>query len=274
MMTNRLKPALLAAAIGFGGIAAAQAAPVVEWGYSVTGAWGATTFTTGTGVGGVDPNNADRLRWGQNNGAQSSLTIGNNPATGTVLTGDTSNPNAADIADALTLTHANQVLPSGGRTLTSAVLQATLALTPVNPPGSTMPLPSINYDIRFTETTNQVQGCPVASPPGNPCNDIFVMMTGALNQQFDYDGSTYYLNILPLDGGLLSVLPNAACAASGAPNGCIGFTTIENQDNTLQFGFTITTRPISIDVPAPGVLALLGLGLGALGLAGRRRKAA
>ena len=280
MMKSRLKPALLAAAIGFGGMAVAQAAPVAQWGYQVDGAWDSAAFTGGPG----SANSGiygDVLRWGVPNtsgGQQSSLAIGNNPAIGVATTGTTGDPLLLNFAPALSLTHTNNVLQGGSNTLTSAVLQATLTLTPlpaVDYGGLVMPPMTIKYNIQFTETTNATP-CAAPSPAGNPCNDIFVQVDGAMNDSFTFGEYKYFVNILALgsNGQELGTLSNAACAAAGAANGCIGFTTIENQANTLQFGFTITTTPVVIDVPAPGVLALLGLGLGAIGVASRRRKAA
>ena len=90
-----------------------------------------------------------------------------------------------------------------------------------------------------------------------------MLTSGLLNSSFDYDDgtglSTYYVNIFPTTGGVLSVLENSACAAAGQANGCIGFSTPEGQSTTLAFGSTISTEPLQ--VPEPGMLALLGLGM-------------
>lgn len=274
-MTIRFKPALLAAAIGLAGVAAAHADTMVTvWDYNVSGIWSDAQFSSGTGTHGIFGNT---LRWGtpsNPSNLQSSLTIGNNPAIGQVTTGDSGIPSSIVFAPALSLTHANNVLAGGSATLTMAQLTATLTLTPNQPvAGPAQTPPAIQYDIKFVETTNATP-CPSPSPAGNPCNDIFVQVTGAMNQTFDYDGYTYYLNILPLDGSVLSVLGDGACQAAGAPKNCVGFTTEEGKNTTLRFGFSITTTPVTIDVPEPGMLALLGLGLGVAGFAGRRRKAA
>lgn len=256
---------LAAVALGLGGASLAQAGPIVtDWSYSVSGAW---TNWAPAGV----THNGNTLQWGTSTGfGQSSLTIGNNPATGSV---DTfiggGNPPAAYVAAALTLTHQNN--PITGTSLTLAQLTATLQLTPTTPPGPLQNLPSLAYDIKFVETPNQTP-CAAPSPAGNPCNDIFVQVTGLLNQTFVYDGNTYFVNVFPTAGNVLSVLPNSACAAAGVANGCIGFTTVERQSTLLPFGFTISTLPLS--VPEPGIMALLGLGLGAAGFIGRRRKVA
>ena len=134
-----------------------------------------------------------------------------------------------------------------------------------------MPGMIIPFSIAFTETSNAIP-CAADSPPGNPCNDIFVLTGGLLNQTFDYDDgsglSTYFVNIFPTTGGVLSILDDSACLAANQLAGCLGFTTVEGQNTTLAFGFTISTEPLQI--PEPGILALLGLGL--IGLFSLRRR--
>ncbi len=79
-----------------------------------------------------------------------------------------------------------------------------------NPAGSSQPLQTINYKIKFVETTNSAGTCAAASPPGNPCNDIFVLLDSRLlNETFNYDGQTYFVNAFPLTGNVLSMPPNA-----------------------------------------------------------------
>ena len=89
---------------------------------------------------------------------------------------------------------------------------------------------------------------------------------------FDYDGVTYYLNILNATGGSLTALTpmsNSICAAAGAGPGCLGFTTVEGEATTIQFALTITGEPLTT-IPEPSLPALAGLGFAALAL-GRRR---
>lgn len=255
-----LKP-LVALAAGLTVAGAAQALPIVtDWNYTLTGVW--TAFAPGS----VSLSGDQRtLSWGTN--GTSSLGITDPPA-GTVQTQITGNmPQPGTTAAGLTLTHNNQVInpPS----LTSAQLTATLTLDPNNPDNPALPSTSLNYDILFTETTNATP-CAANSPPGNPCNDIFVMTNGFLNQAFAYLGETYFINIFPISGGQLNVLTDAECAAAGAASGCQGFTTIEGQANTLAFGFTIATQRFA-DVPEPGTLALLGAALLAAGISSRRK---
>ena len=106
----------------------------------------------------------------------------------------------------------------------------------------------------------------------NPCRDIFVQQTGFLDQLLPYNGNNYFINIFPTLGGALSLLSDAACAAAGAGAGCLGFTTPEGQSTQLAFGFTISTERFN-QVPEPGILALLGIGVVAGAFSARRRRA-
>ncbi len=247
--------------------AMSHAAPVITWNVTTTGVWSSYAPNPG-----VNLSNAGKtLSWGQSTGSgQSSLTI-TNPAANTNLTtyygGGT--PPAAFIAPSVTLTHNNN--PITGTSLTNATLRVSMTLTPTNPAAGALPLDTFDYDIKFVETPNQTP-CAAPSPGGNPCNDIFVQVSGLLNDSFNYDGQTYFVNAFPIGGGLLATLPNSACAAAGVANGCIGFTTVEGQSNQLPFGLTISSE--RLQVPEPGSLALIGLALAGAGLISRRRRSA
>ena len=256
-------------------VASAPASAIVtSWDYSVTSLFTAATYTGSGGTLQTLPSSS--LTWGVPNqvgGQQSSLVIGNSPALGVVNTYQGVSPPALPpyLGFSTSLTHNNNVITGGSTSLLSAVLTNTVALDPLIPDNPAMPGMVIPFSIAFTETTNATP-CAADSPPGNPCNDIFVLTGGLLNQTFDYnDGtgwSTYYVNIFPTIGDVLSKLSDAACTAAGQASGCIGFTTVEGLNTTLEFAFTISTQPL--DVPEPGVLALLGAGL--IGLFSLRRR--
>jgi len=165
------------------------------------------------------------------------------------------------------LTHTNN--PITGSTLTSAQLTVSINLTPLDPAGSDFDLDPIAYNIAFAETPNETPCAVVGSP--TPCNDIFVLLGGFLNDSFDLDGITYFVNAFPTEGGSLSVLGNSACAAAGQANGCFGFTTPEGAATSLAFGLTISSE--QLEVPEPGSVALIGLALAGLAAARRRRLA-
>lgn len=260
---------IAAAVIACSALTPAAAGPIVtQWDVDLSGIWSSRTPGSVSISG-----DQQTLSWGVPStpgGDQSSLVITNPAAGDTVDTyiGSTTIPNSFN-ADSVSLTHNNNVIQTGS-SLSTATLELDLKLTPLLPnPGSTTPIIPVSYKIDFNETPNSTP-CAVSSP--TPCNDIFVLLTGLLNTSFMYDSQEYFINAFPItSGGKLSVLPNAACLAAGAPNGCTGFTTPENQSTQLDFGFTVSTMPLS--VPEPGSMALLGLALGALALTNRKRSA-
>lgn len=248
---------------------------VTTWDYNVSSLFTSATYSGGTGTTTTPP--ATTLSWGtpSNPGnLQSSLQIGSNPASGSVDTylGITPPQSAPYLANSTSLTHHNNVIAGGSSSLLNAILTNTVTLTPLVPNQPSLPVQIVPFTIAFTETPNSTP-CAAASPPGNPCNDIFVLTGGLLNFAFNYnDGTglqTYFVNIFPTTGGVLSTLTPSACTAAGQAAGCIGFTTVEGQATTLAFGFTISTQPLQ--VPEPGMLALFGIGLMSLVFLRRRR---
>lgn len=236
----------------------ASAALVTTWDYTVSSEWTTATFTPDPPAGDTSEGTTV-LSWGAALPAdRSSLTI-DTPISGSVTTFVGGGlPPPAFVVPSNSLTHLNQVV--GGDLLLTATLTATVTLDPTNPDGPPVPsadLPLLDFLILFEETPNQGT-CDVATSP-TPCNDIFVFTGGFPNTTFDYDGQTYFLNIFPVAGGALGVLPDEVCAAAGAEPGCFGFTTVENQSTLMQLGFTISTLPLQ--VPEPGSLALVGLAL-------------
>ena len=251
--------------------ALSHALPVInQWDVTAVGTWIAPiTPSTVT-------NSGTLLSWGTGGSGPSSLQI-LNPSTANISTytlGGAVPDSSTYVAPSISLVHTNKPI-NPGSSLTSATLAVALTLKPTSPAFPNLPSSTINYHIAFSETTNATP-CVAPSPSGNPCNDIFVLVEGLLNEEIDYLGETYFVNAFPRTaGGVLSTLTQAECRdALGASyiGTCLGFTTIEGQQNTLPFGLTISSERLA--VPEPGSLALIGLALAGLGFVTRRRSSA
>lgn len=269
-MKHLIKRAVVAMGIAASALTA-HAAPtiVTQWEYDLSSIFSAATPGAVNGVG------TNTLSWGTGVSGPSQLVIGGDVVNGTVNTfiGGAGMIPPAFWALGNSITHNNN--PITGASLTSATLTASLnlsALLPVATPGLPGTLPPLNVNIGFVETNN-FGTCTVVTSP-TPCNDIFVLVGGLLNQMFSYDPNgmgavTYFLNVFPSTGGVLSQLSAAECSAAGQAAGCIGFTTPENQSTTLGFSFTISTQRFVI--PEPGSLALAAVALLGAWLIRRRK---
>lgn len=245
----------------------AHAGPLVtQWSFTLDANWsGAPVFTGG---GGTTFSDAAEISWGAAGdmhtvgSGRSGLEITNANSAGLVNTNGLA-------ATTNTITHYNNVVAGGSSTLSTAMLLSTLSLTPTLPaPGPVIGPTAINFAINFSETSN---GAPCGFPSTSECDDIFIIGTGSLNNQFDYDGNTYFVSFFESTNNL-KALPAATCAAAGAAPNCLGLQTQEGQFTPAIFKFTITSERVVIEVPEPPVLALFALG--ALGLALARRQCA
>lgn len=205
------------------------------------------------------------LSWGipQTAGGQSRLRLGADKVGPSNVVTD-----GAFVPD-LDLFHDNFVI-NLDQSLRTATLTAALVLEAVAPPaGNFGPLVGL-FNIQFTETDN-AGPCPTG---GTPCADVFVLdVTGSsplslfLGQIEDYK---YTLNVGLPD---LQLLDAGACTAAGVAAGCVGFVTQEGQTSEFNVLFNITSEFVPpTQVPEPGMIALLGLGLAGVGFGQIRRR--
>lgn len=266
-MKRMLKQLAAALSLSVLSIGSAHAVLITEWSY--TNEAGFSTWTpvpevTGSGNSGDILNLPTTLSWGD--GDSSSL-VANSPVNGIIET------NGAP-APGVSLTHNNFSIPLG-LSLETAVLRDVLRLTPLAPMGGpSFDAPELSFEILFAETENDPSDGVCADGSARAlavnsagCRDIFVLNNPdeLLGGSFVLDDYLYTV-IITVEG--LGPLSDGACAAVGADAGCIGFLTMENQTNTLQPFFQI----IAQQIPEPDLLALLGLGLGALGFTRRRKQ--
>ncbi len=249
-----------------------QGGPVDEAGATTVG--GASAFTS--------------LRWPAGAGTQSGLDV----TPGTISGADVNVVTNGPTEDTVQVTHLNNIVgcsPRGNpdgtenaagaiclNALKDTILLTQLTLTALDVDGLgtdvTIPFPTIAIEIQFTETFNQGSaaacGFPEQGGAETPCRDIFVVLNPedlVIEIPLDVgDGETYFLEI-GADG--LGPLSDEACALAGVASGCIGLTTRENFTSEVLANIRIFTAP------EPGTLAILALGLLAIGVVTRRKRA-
>lgn len=282
-----MKSALCAIAAAFSALAAPTAqASMIDgivdvWTVGVNASFltGSVLWDDSNGSGGTTSVSATQLVWGvpTSGAAQSSLTLSNFDTSNNVDT------NGAAVSN-LTLTHANN--PITGRTLDRVTLASTLTLTPFDPSNTGLAPVTLDFLINFDETTNGANPCANGGANGsgvngNGCADIFVIDKTSLNFSFFYDldgdagplqNQEYFISFFEQTAGLNS-LPAAACTSAGVAAPCLGFVTPEQATTAATFAALITTQPVTVNVPEPGTLAILGLGLAGLGFMRRKQTA-
>ena len=218
--------------------------------------------------------------------AGDSTTPSNNLTSGSGATGlqVSTDVNATTFALGPVVTHNNfEITDPANQSLQNTAAQDYVALTPNG--GGPNQIQEGTFGVSFTETNNN-PGNPGACPAGVPfngfgCGDIFALTSDLIDlataelfngttlafliDSFSVDGFTYDVYVAALGLGPLSP---GACAAAGAGENCIGFTTAENEVNSFQLEFAILATE---NIPEPATLGLLAASLLLMGLVRRRK---
>jgi len=155
------------------------------------------------------------------------------------------------------LQHENNIIPVSSFGFTIDLLTSILVADAANTP--LFGLPELALGVTFTETANSA---PCANPLGADCADIFVVegldqVTGSF--LFPFGGETYSLSF--------RVLADEAAGSEFDDSTHAGGGTIYTAEN---FTSQLRVQARIDQIPEPGTLALLGLGLLGLPLVARR----
>ncbi len=198
------------------------------------------TFAGAAGL----PNAYDTVSWGSA-AAKSSLNIASKS--------DVLVTNGAWVQTGL-ITHSNKTIPTGSRSLYKMDLETLFAI--VNPP---LGANSATVGIQFNETPNvgDLSKCPIPQLSGTGCDDTFLIKLNlpAINFWVGVEHYKISFKLNPLSGVTQSVVN---------PDGSILLVTREGTNNQLEL-----LAQLTMAVPAPATVGMLGLSLVLLGL--RRR---
>ncbi len=283
-MNHSIRKTALAAAVALPaalGMQTASAALITSWNYEIDSAFTDFTQTSGTGSVTGSENNTDefsgeptKLSWGTPSNpedAQSSISVESEVDGSGLLTKNDALGLPGNSVDGATFTHDNNVITAASADLDTFVLSTRLLLTQEAPPGTGSEALTLDFNGFFNETVNHASLDDCVEGSTTACDDIFVIGNesdiAALNNGQSFIIDDYKYTVF-LDIAGVGPLTDAQCAEADAPSGCVGFLT---EEDTLNQFFT-SVRIEATEIPAPGVLALLGVGLLGLGFTHRARR--
>lgn len=264
----------------------ASAALIEWWGYEVNngfGEWAPNGAVTPSGVSTLGVGYYTKLMWGTL--TANNPTGPNGPPAGTTgssfeVADPVLSPTPTDLRTnggwvaGAALTHNNWEIT--GTTLDTATLTSRITLTPfatnIGPAIGPSLAEQADFLIDFLETTN-AGTCLVPEGATQKCPDIFVLKNPQDLVQTFATPDYIYTVTLEITGltDLSSTVCNGVLPGDPVPPGgtCKGFSTPEFASTSIGTQFRIAAREVPI--PAPATLAIMGLGLVAMG-AVRRRK--